>query len=101
MKTKLSVDWSVIFWISVIILFLWFLARAIGLFHTPLWVELIPYVTALFTLFAIVKEVGKYAQKFEMIVTDVSEMKNILQGVRQEMHALDKKVAVVEARLQV
>ena len=47
------------FWVAVIVLFLWLLAKAIGLIHTPWYIEVIPYVAGFIALAAVVKEFEK------------------------------------------
>ncbi len=98
-KININIDWSVVFWLGLITTFLWLLAKAVGLIHTLWYVEAIPYVGGMITIFAIVKELGKYVQKIDGVFLDIKAMKVELKGLRQDVSNLDKRVAVLETRI--
>ncbi len=91
-KIQFNIDWSVVFWISIIILFLWLIAKAVGLIHSPWFIEAIPYVVGFFSLLAIAKEIGKYAQKINTLIEDVKELKFCVINI-------DKRLIVVETKI--
>lgn len=105
-KINITIDWSVVFWISTIIVFLWLLAKAVGLIKTPWFIEAIPYIGGFLALAAVVKEIGKYAQKMDHALVDIGEIKGELKDVKgtiitinTNIAHLDKRVAVLETRL--
>ncbi|MFA4887389.1 MAG: hypothetical protein WC595_04200 [Candidatus Nanoarchaeia archaeon] len=96
---KIKFRWISLFWLGIAIIILWFLARALGLFHTPLIIEAIPYVAALISLLGVAKEIGRFFQRFEGVVSDLTGIKLELKGIRAELHSLDKRVSIVEMKL--
>ncbi len=91
------------FWISITILFLWLIAKAVGLIHTPWFVEMVPYVTGFIALASILKEGGKLINKLENVISDLGtiklELKDMrfdIKEIRNDLHSLDKRVAVLE-----
>ncbi len=98
-KVQINIDWPVVFWVSIIILFLWLLAKAFGLINTPWIVEAIPYTVGLIAIFAIVKEAGKFINKLEMVILDIKDIKADIRGMRNDIHSIDKRVTIVESRI--
>ena len=81
-KIQINIDWSVAFWLGILTVFLWLLAKAVGLIHTPWYIEVIPYIGGLIALGAIVKEIGKYAQKIDTLVYEVKEIRLDMKDLR-------------------
>ncbi|HLC86610.1 MAG TPA: hypothetical protein VJG30_04960 [Candidatus Nanoarchaeia archaeon] len=77
------------FWIGVIILFLWFLAKDLGYINTPAIIKAIPYGVGLVTLMAVVKKLGEYSYKVDTVVIAVKE-------IRDDVHSLDNRVSLLE-----
>ncbi|HLC72439.1 MAG TPA: hypothetical protein VJH37_02545 [Candidatus Nanoarchaeia archaeon] len=96
---KFRINWTWIFWISLTILFIWLLAKALGFIHTPLIIEAIPYVTGFATILAAGKKIGEYAQQLTRAIADIAEIKGDVQGLRKDVHRLDKRLSIVETRL--
>ena len=102
---SIKINWTVVFWTSLTILFLWLLAKALGFIHTPLLIELIPYVTGFAVILAGAKKVGVYAQQLTHAISDIGEIKTDLKEVRgdihdlrNDIHKLDKRVSVLEIK---
>ncbi|MBS3152445.1 hypothetical protein J4230_03480 [Candidatus Woesearchaeota archaeon] len=81
-KIQINMDWSVVFWLGVLTVFLWLIAKAVGLIHTPQYIEAILYIGGLVAIGAIVKSFGKYAQKIDTLLFDVKEIKLDLKELR-------------------
>ena len=103
---KFEINWRIVFWVSITILFLWLLAKALGFIHTPFIIETILYATGFATIIAIIKEIEKYAQKLETVIIDIKDIKfdikdvkNEIKEVRNDIHNLDKRVAVLETKI--
>ncbi len=92
-KIQINIDWSVVFWLGVITVFLWLMAKAVGLIHTPWYIEAIPIIGGLITLLAVVKEIGKYAQKIDTLVSDVKELKSRDEKHESRLIALETKLS--------
>lgn len=95
-KIQINIDWSMMFWIGILTIFLWLMARAVGLIKTPWFIEIIPYLGGLIVIFSLVKEVGKYVNKVDMVITDVREMKVDIKEMKLDINNLDKRVTILE-----
>lgn len=103
---KFNVDWRIIFWLGIIIILLWIIAKKSGLFNTPLIIELIPYFGGIISIMAFVREFGSLTNKLDNVISDVSDIRTELKEVRidikdirNELHVLDKRVSVLESRI--
>ncbi|MBS3174796.1 hypothetical protein J4440_02855 [Candidatus Woesearchaeota archaeon] len=96
---KFEINWKIVFWTGVIVIFLWILAKKAGLFNTPLIIEIIPYIGGIIVILAIVKEMGKTINKLDNTISDIKEMKTEIKNIGCELHNLDKRVAVLETRI--
>ncbi|GEM_PF-2014257 len=97
--SKREINWVVVFWIGVAIIFFWLLARTLGFFHTPLIIQLIPYFGGAITLLGMAKSVGSIVQKLDRALVDISEIKIELKEVRRDIHRLDKRTSILETRM--
>lgn len=86
-KTKL---YTLIFWASLLSILLWVILKVVGVINTPPLIEFYPIIGAVFA-----------AGSFFQLVLDTRRMafdtKRILVKVQQEIHFIDKRVAVLEA----
>ncbi len=105
-KIQINVDWNVVFWIGILIIFFWLVAKAAGLINTPLVVQIIPYIGGLVALFGLFRNAGIYIQKLNGIIEDIGDIniqiKDInseIKDIRQDIHNIDKRVAVLETRI--
>lgn len=98
-KIQINIDWSVVFWIGIIIVFLWLIARAAGLIHTPLILEILPYLGGFAALVGGMREITKFVNKVDVVILDVKDIKLNIKEIRQDIHNLDKRVAVLETRI--
>lgn len=96
-KIQINIDWNVVFWIGILMIFFWLIAKALGLIHTPLIVQIIPYVGGLVALFGLFRNAGKYIQKLDTVILDVNDIKLNMKDMKHDVHSLDKKFAVLEA----
>ena len=96
---KLEINWRIVFWIGIVIILLWLFAKQFGYIHTPLVIELIPYIGAVLTLLAGAREAGKFSHKLDRVIFDVNEIKNDIKNIRLNLHDLDKRVAVLESKV--
>ena len=104
-KININIDWSVVFWLGLITTFLWFLAKAVGLVHTPLFISIIPYLGSMVVIIAVVKKLGEYVQKIDRTILDIGDIKSELKYINSDMKDLNNKfgslyksVAVLESR---
>ncbi len=98
-KIQINIDWTIVFWISITTLFLWLLAKAVGLIQTPWFIEAIPYVVSFMAFVAGVKRIAEFGFKVDNLIVDVKDLKSEIKCVRQDIHGLDKRLIVVESKL--
>ena len=98
-KIEINIDWRLVFWISTFVVFLWLLAKAVGLIHTPWFIGAIPYVGAFIALAAIVKEAGKFTQKIDILVIDMGDVKKSLHEVDKRVCIVETKISAIEAKM--
>lgn len=79
-------------WAGISIMAIWVILKMIGIIHSPVWVEMIPYAGGIFT--------GGIAFK---ILIDLSRRTNILESdvkeIKKETHIIDKRMILVESKL--
>ena len=105
-KIQINIDWSVVFWMGVITLFLWLLARAAGLINTPFIIDLIPYAASFAALLGAVMKIARFVNKVENGLGDIKELgiridkiETITSNIRIDIHRLDKRVSIIETKI--
>jgi len=67
------ISWvDVIFWLALLLLAFWIIAKLFGLINTPAIVEIIPYISAVFIA-------GSIWQQFKHVKKDVGYIKSIVK----------------------
>jgi len=64
----------------VVIILGWALGKSLGVIHSPVWVEMVPYFGGAASLVAL----GKYLQKIDTLCRDVGEMKTDLKEIQKK-----------------
>ena len=95
-KFRIKINWTIVFWIGIMMIFLWLIAKIAGLIHTPLIVEMIPVFGGLLSLIGIIQSIAKYAHKWDNAVSDIGDMKLDIKDIKHDIHSLDKRVSVLE-----
>lgn len=98
-RIQIKIDWSVIFWIGIIIIFLWLMAKAVGLINTPWYIEIIPYIGALAVLGAIIKKIGEYTYKIDIMFQDIKDIKLDLKDLRLKSENHEVRLVKLETKL--
>lgn len=105
-KIQINIDWNVVFWLGIMIIFFWLIAKASGLINTPLVIQIIPYIGGLIALFGLFRNIGVYIQKLNGAIEKINitniEVKDIrldIGEIRKELHSIDKRVAIVESKI--
>lgn len=65
---------DIIFWLSIGTLFLWALAKSLGLINTPVWIELLP-------LFSLSFAAGAFWSKFEYTLKRMERFEKRLSAI--------------------
>jgi len=106
-----KIEWTIIvFWLGVITLFLWLLAKTLGWINTPLIIEILPLISGLVILLSGMRHAGKFIHRVENGLSDIKDLKervgnleikldNSVNSLRADIHNLDKRVAIIESRI--
>ncbi len=86
--------------------FFWLIAKELGWIHSPIIIDLIPYLGGFAVFISIVREFGKYAIKLNIVIlelvgikNDISTIKGDIKEMRYDIHQLDKRVSSLETRI--
>lgn len=101
-------DW--IFWISVAVVVIWMILKAVGIIQSPVWQELLPYAGAFAAVVAYFQKTGAYLQKIDYIGQDIHDSKLEMrefrdkteikfEEVKAELHKHDNRLIRIEAKL--
>ena len=82
------------------------MAKAIGLIHTPIIIEAIPYLTGLAIVLSGLKQIGSFIHE---VKNGLDELKNLSKRVENihsnlgiikvDIHNLDKRLVIVESKI--
>jgi hypothetical protein len=94
-------DW--IFWISIAVIVVWMILKAVGVISSPVWQELLPFAGGLAALAAYFQKTGKHLQKIDNIEYDLHEFKTDTKAefkeIRAELKTHDNRLIRIEAKL--
>lgn len=93
-KREINV-WDILFWLGMIILILYILAKIFGIINTPEWINLIPLITLAFIISAFYQRVIGFMDKM-YIRTDY--LKNRTDQVSNKINEHDKRLFAIEKR---
>jgi len=77
-------DW--IFWMSLSVVFIWMVLKAIGIINTPEWQELVPLAGAIFAGGAFYQKVNTMEKKLEHIDKDTNQLKLDMSVVKTKLN---------------
>ena len=79
---KISI-WDILFWIAMLILIFYIIAKLFGLINTPEWVDLVPLITLVFLI-------GVFYQK---VVSFMDIMYNRTNYLKNNLNQIKDKIA--------
>lgn len=94
-------DWM--FWISIAVVVIWMILKAVGIIHSPLWQELLPFAGGLAAIVAYFQRTGASLQKIDHIFNDFHDFKAEVRAdfkeIKEELREHDKRLIRIEAKL--
>ena len=57
--------WDILLWLGAIIILVWAFLKAFGIIHSPVWVEMIPYIGGGLSLLGGAYQLGKIMHRVE------------------------------------
>lgn len=83
---KKKISWStVVFWLGILIIILWIIAKLFRIVESPVWFEMVPYIGGAATLVGGGIKTGRALQKLDGVVGDVKDIKNELANVNDKV----------------
>ena len=74
--------WDILFWIAMIILIIYIIAKLLGLINTPEWLNLLPIITLAFAIGTFYQKVGEF---MERTLNRTDYLKNSLDNVMNKV----------------
>ena len=94
-------DW--VFWISIGVVVVWMILKAVGVIHSPVWQELLPLAGGLAAIIAYSQKTGAYLQKIDHLDQDFHEFRSKAEinfdEIKAELHRYDNRLIRIEAKL--
>jgi len=82
---------DLLFWVSLIVLALWVVGKAAGIIKSPVWVDMIPYASAVFIAGTVWQKVSSAFDDIKAIKDDMKKIDDIdkrLYGLEREHIAI-------------
>ena len=101
-------DW--IFWISIGVIVAWMILKVVGVFHSPVWQEMLPIAGGVAAVIAYSQKTGRYLERIDHIDKNLTEFKLEMHDfrnktetkfdeVRADLHKHDNRLIRIEAKL--
>ena len=89
-KTKVEYGWTDwVFIISILILLLWIIGKSIGVIQSPVYIDMIPYISIVFSA-------GALFQKIREMDKNIREIKMDVKETGTNAHDMDVRVTKLE-----
>ncbi|NIA09190.1 MAG: hypothetical protein GWP10_05485 [Nitrospiraceae bacterium] len=101
-KTETRYGWADwVFIISILILLLWIVGKSIGFIKSPVYVDMIPYLSIVFSAGALFQKFREMDKNIKETKTDVKDIETNLHGMDSRMIKLETTMDKVEVSLNV
>ena len=101
-KTKTEYGWADwVFIISILVLLLWIVGKSIGLIKSPVYIDMIPYLSIVFSAGALFQKIREMDKNIRETKTDIKDIETDLHGMDGRMIKLETTISKVEMSLSV
>ncbi len=83
-KIKQIDPWYALFWIGILITLAWTILKAVGVIKTPIWVEMIPWISVIAAVIGVVKYIVKYLVIIKVMDIRLINLENDMKEVKDE-----------------
>jgi len=90
--------WDVLFWIGMLILIAYVIAKLVGWINTPEWVDLIPLITIIFIAGVFYQKVVGF---MDVISNRIDYLKKGIDKIIEKNVELDKRLFAVEKQQEI
>ncbi len=80
---------DVLLWISIITLALWIIGKIIGLIQSPVWVDSLPFLSALLAIIVFSIKIGRMLQKLDYVIEVVNKHDNHMSNIENRVTVLE------------
>jgi len=78
-------DWTeVVFYVSIAVLFLWALFKALGVIRPPVWIDLIPFFSIAFAAGAFYQKIARLAEDMALVLSKVEHIDKRVTALESE-----------------
>ena len=81
--------WDILFWIAMLILIIYILAKLTGLINTPEWINLLPIITIVFMI----------GISYQKAISFMGTMQRRTNYLKQHLNNIENKLIVHDERL--
>jgi len=97
MKAKrVVIDWnfftSLVIILSIILISVWVLLKIAGVIHSPIWVDMIPYLGIIASGIAVFYKLGKIMKGIEVMAEKV----NRISTLEDKLTSIDNRLSILE-----
>src|SRR3989344_8984758 len=85
--------WDILFWIGMLVLIAYIIAKLFGIINTPEWLNLLPLITLAFVIGAFYQKVAGF---MERILNRTDYLKNNIDMIANKLNEHDKKIFALE-----
>jgi hypothetical protein len=83
---KRGIDiWDIILLIAALVIIFWAILKAMGIIHSPVWVDMIPYISAGVALLGLVYNIGKIKKGID----ETDNKVNKILGINERFNRLE------------
>ena len=91
---------------GALVLFIWTMLKVLGIIHTPLFIEMIPYFTGIAVMVGLgekflgmFNKINTLSSKVTALEGNMGDVKIDLKEMRHDFHVVEKDMAVVKHKL--
>ena len=92
MEIKDIDPWYALFWVGMSITLIWLILKSVGVIQTPVWIQMLPFISAVLGIMGIVKYILKY-----LVIIKVTDLR--LGRVEERLTSVENRLTTVERKL--
>ncbi|MEM4263746.1 MAG: hypothetical protein QW666_02515 [Candidatus Woesearchaeota archaeon] len=85
--------YDIIFWTSLGIVAIWVFLKMIGVIHSPVWIQMVPYAGAIFAA-------GVFYQFVKSMKRDVYDLKSRMNIIESRTNSIERDVTEIRTDLK-
>ena len=90
-----------IFWVSMSVITVWVVLKAVGIINTPEWQQLLPVAGAIFAGGAFFQKINSMETKFNIMERRFGSMESDNHGIKVDIAILKNDIGIVKNKLSI